>query len=81
MGMGSVFQAGVGMTDGSLSIVDLLWCIAFVATFGIGAALAMNIEDIYVQQRRTWFRLHEKGGKEHHVPVALFFSTSLMPAE
>lgn len=35
----------------------------------ISAALGMNIEDVYVQQRRTWFRLHEKGGKEHHVPA------------
>ena len=34
----------------------------------IGAALAMNVEDVYVQNRRLWVRLHEKGGKEHDMP-------------
>ena len=28
----------------------------------IGAALAMKVEDVYVQNRRLWVRLHEKGG-------------------
>lgn len=31
----------------------------------IGAALAMRVEDVYVQNRRLWVRLHEKGGKRH----------------
>ena len=34
----------------------------------IGAALAMQVEDAYVQQRRLWVRLHEKGGKQHEMP-------------
>ncbi len=34
----------------------------------IGAALAMKGEDIYVQSRRLWVRLHEKGGKRHEMP-------------
>lgn len=34
----------------------------------VGAALAMRVEDVYVQGRRTWVRLHEKGGKEHSMP-------------
>jgi site-specific recombinase XerD len=34
----------------------------------IGAALAMKVEDVYVQKRRLWVRLHEKGGKRHEVP-------------
>jgi site-specific recombinase XerD len=34
----------------------------------IGAALAMKIEDVYVQNRRLWVRLHEKGGKRHEMP-------------
>jgi integrase/recombinase XerD len=34
----------------------------------IGAALAMSVEDVYVQNRRLWVRLHEKGGKEHVMP-------------
>lgn len=34
----------------------------------IGAALAMKVEDVHVQQRRLWVRLHEKGGKRHEMP-------------
>ena len=34
----------------------------------IGAALKMRIEDVYAQKRRTWVRLHEKGGKRHEMP-------------
>jgi site-specific recombinase XerD len=34
----------------------------------IGAALAMKVEDVYVQNRRLWVRLHEKGGKQHEMP-------------
>ena len=34
----------------------------------VGAAIGMRIEDVYVQSRRTWVRLHEKGGKEHEMP-------------
>jgi len=40
-----------------------------VYTFArIGAALKMKVEDVYVQKRRTWVRLHEKGGKRHEMP-------------
>ncbi len=34
----------------------------------IGAALSMKVEDVYVQNRRLWLRLHEKGGKVHDMP-------------
>lgn len=34
----------------------------------VGAALAMRVEDVYIQGRRTWVRLHEKGGKQHAMP-------------
>jgi site-specific recombinase XerD len=34
----------------------------------IGAATAMKVEDVYVQNRRLWVRLHEKGGKRHEMP-------------
>ena len=34
----------------------------------IGAALAMQVEDIYIQNRRHWLRLREKGGKRHEMP-------------
>jgi len=29
----------------------------------------MNVEDYFLKGRRAWFRLHEKGGKYHEVPV------------
>ena len=28
----------------------------------------MWVEDVYVQGRGTWIRLHEKGGKVHEMP-------------
>ena len=28
----------------------------------------MNGEDVYIQGKRLWVRLHEKGGKEHTLP-------------
>ncbi|KHL24111.1 integrase [Croceibacterium mercuriale] len=34
----------------------------------IGAALAMRREDVFVQNRRLWVRLHEKGSKRHEMP-------------
>jgi integrase/recombinase XerC len=34
----------------------------------VGAALAMKVEDVYVQNRRLWVRLNEKGGKHHEMP-------------
>ncbi len=40
-----------------------------VYTFArVGAAIRMRVEDVYVQGRRTWVRLHEKGGKRHEMP-------------
>ncbi|MBI1895661.1 MAG: tyrosine-type recombinase/integrase [Acidobacteria bacterium] len=35
----------------------------------VGAAASrMRVEDVYVRARRTWVRLHEKGGKRHEIP-------------
>src|SRR3546814_1308396 len=34
----------------------------------IGAAVAMTVDDAFVQNRRLWVRLHEKGGKRHEMP-------------
>ena len=40
-----------------------------VYTFArVGAAIQMRVQDVYVQARRSWVRLHEKGGKEHEMP-------------
>jgi len=35
----------------------------------VGAVLGMKVEDFYVEGRRAWFRLHEKGGRLHCVPA------------
>jgi integrase len=35
----------------------------------VGAALSMKVEDYFIQGRRGWVRLHEKGGKRHEVPA------------
>jgi len=35
----------------------------------VGAVVAMNVDDYFPQNSRRWFRLHEKGGKRHDVPV------------
>jgi site-specific recombinase XerD len=52
----------VGLRDRAL--VALL-----VYTFArVGAAVKMSGQDIYTQGRRTWVRLHEKGGKRHEMP-------------
>ena len=41
-----------------------------VYTFArVGAATSMRVEDYFVQGRRGWVRLHEKGGKEHEMPT------------
>ena len=40
-----------------------------VYTFArVGAAVKMRTEDVYAQGKRTWVRLHEKGGKRHDMP-------------
>jgi integrase len=40
-----------------------------VYTFArINAVINMKVRDYFVQGRRGWVRLHEKGGKEHELP-------------
>jgi site-specific recombinase XerD len=42
---------------------------AMVYTFArVNAVIGMKVKDYFVQGRRGWVRLHEKGGKEHEVP-------------
>src|SRR3954452_21969511 len=53
----------VGLRDRAL--IGLL-----IYTFArVSAAIGMNVEDYYVQGRRSWVRLHEKGGKQHDMPA------------
>jgi integrase/recombinase XerD len=35
----------------------------------VGASLDMTVADYFVEGRKAWFRLHEKGGKRHEVPA------------
>ncbi len=35
----------------------------------VGAAVGMSVEDYYRKKKRWWFRLREKGGKNHAVPA------------
>lgn len=57
---------------GTLSVVDLrdraLIALMTYTFARVGAVTAMRVEDAYIQGRRLWVRLHEKGGKEHTMP-------------
>lgn len=43
----------------------------------VGAVLQMDVRDYYIQGRRGWIRLHEKGGKEHEAPCVSKLETYL----
>ncbi len=34
----------------------------------VGAAVGMKVGDVFMQNKRLWVRLHEKGGKRHEMP-------------
>jgi site-specific recombinase XerD len=53
----------VGLRDRALIAV----CLYSFAR--IDAALGMDVNDYYPQEKRWWFRLHEKGGKHHEMPA------------
>ena len=54
--------APIGLRDRALIAL-------MIYSFGrIGAALAMRVKDVFVQNRRLWVRLREKGGKRHEMP-------------
>jgi len=56
-------RTAVGLRDRALIAL-------MVYTFArVGAAIRMKVEDVYVQGKRTWVRLHEKGGKRHEMPA------------
>jgi site-specific recombinase XerD len=56
-------STAVGLRDRAL-IALLIYTFARVS-----AAILMNVEDYYPQGKRWWVRLHEKGGKQHEMPV------------
>ncbi len=53
----------IGLRDRALIA---LMCFSFAR---VSAAIGMNVEDYYQMGKRSWLRLHEKGGKFHEVPV------------
>lgn len=53
----------IGLRDRALIA---LMCYSFAR---VSAAIGMNVEDYYQMGKRSWLRLHEKGGKFHEVPV------------
>ena len=53
----------VGLRDRAL-IAVMIYSFARV-----GAVVKMRVKDYYVQGRRAWFVLHEKGGRFHRVPA------------
>ncbi len=56
-------------TDTLIGLRDRALIGLMVYTFAsVGAALKMRVEDYFVQGRRGWVRLHEKGGKLHSLP-------------
>lgn len=56
-------------TDTLIGLRDRALIGLMVYTFArVGAALKMRVEDYYIQGRRGWVRLHEKGGKLHALP-------------
>jgi len=56
-------------TSTAIGLRDRALIALMVYTFArVGAAIGMRLDDVYVQGRRTWVRLHEKGGKEHEMP-------------
>lgn len=56
-------STAVGLRDRAL-IALLIYTFARVS-----AAIGMSVADYYVQGRRSWVRLHEKGGKRHEMPA------------
>ena len=56
-------------TDTLVGVRDRALMALLVYTFArVSAAVQMNGEDVYMQGKRLWVRLHEKGGKEHTLP-------------
>lgn len=65
----------MGQLLGSIDITELIGLRdrALIALMGytfarVGAAVTMKVEDYYIQKRRGWVRLHEKGGKVTELP-------------
>ncbi len=55
--------------DTIVGLRDRAFIAAMVYSFArVGAVTALRVEDVFIQNRRLWLRLREKGGKELPVP-------------
>jgi site-specific recombinase XerD len=65
----SQLLASIGTTK-LVDLRDRALIAAMVFSFGrVSAVLGMNVGNFFSDGKRFWFRLHEKGGKHHEVPV------------
>ena len=56
-------------TDTLLGLRDRALIALMTYTFArVGAVIHMRVEDYYIQGRKSWVQLREKGSKLHHVP-------------
>jgi integrase/recombinase XerD len=57
-------------TDTLVGLRDRAFIGVLIYSFArVSAALGMQVEDYFPQGKRWWLRLHEKGGKQHEMPV------------
>jgi site-specific recombinase XerD len=57
-------------TDSLVGLRDRALIGVLIYSFArVSAAVSMRVEDYYPQGKRWWLRLHEKGGKQHEMPV------------
>jgi len=56
------------MSSSAVTVDRALMAVMVYSFARINALLKMKVRDYFVQGRRGWVRLHEKGGKEHEVP-------------
>jgi site-specific recombinase XerD len=57
-------------TDTAIGRRDRALIALMIYTFArIGAAVAINIGDLFVQEGHPWVRLREKGGRDHAMPL------------
>jgi site-specific recombinase XerD len=53
-------------TETVIGLRDRALIALLIYTFArVSAAVHIQVDDMYIQGRRLWMRLHEKGGKEH----------------
>lgn len=54
----------------AVGLRDRAFIALLIYTFArVSAAIGMSVADYYMQGRRSWVRLHEKGGKRHEMPA------------